>query len=235
MAEDREKKDDEKLEFDSTGQAIGYISLDQARVLALQHARDNREFYGRYADREITWEELSAEESEDYYRVRLSYRPARGFQGRPGLEQFTIDKAGPIELRQILREPRSSRGLFVGLAVLLVAGMAVGALFASGVLSPTGSPSLVPVPETTAAVSVTLIPGAPAQLVSPLGDVTVDVAAGSLDRPLQLEYQPGFPLLQPPAGSIAGPKVFDLSLTDEQGGERRAILVHETHHHHYPP
>ena len=75
------KKDDEKVELDSTGQAVSYISLDQARVLALQHARDNRDVYGRrYAQRDLVWEELNAEESEDYYRVTLSYRPTRVFK-----------------------------------------------------------------------------------------------------------------------------------------------------------
>ena len=42
MVEDEGKKDEPKVEFDSAGQAIADISLDQARVLALQHARDNR-------------------------------------------------------------------------------------------------------------------------------------------------------------------------------------------------
>ena len=102
MVEDEGKQDEGKLEFTPEGEALGYISLDQARVLALQHARDIREIYGRYADVELTWEELHAEESEDYYRVRLSYRPARGFRGRPGVEQFTIDKTGPVELRQMV-------------------------------------------------------------------------------------------------------------------------------------
>ena len=69
-----EGKKEEKLEFDSMGQALGYISLDQARVLALQHARDNRDIYGRYADAELVWEVAAAEETEDYYEVRLSYR-----------------------------------------------------------------------------------------------------------------------------------------------------------------
>ena len=43
MAEDPGKKDDE---FDLSPELEGYISLDEARVLALQHARDNREVYG---------------------------------------------------------------------------------------------------------------------------------------------------------------------------------------------
>ena len=47
MTDDQDKKDDEELELEPAGQSLGYISSDQARVLALQHARDNRGFYGR--------------------------------------------------------------------------------------------------------------------------------------------------------------------------------------------
>jgi len=55
MAEEEGKQDDEKLEFDSAGDVIGYISVDQARLLALRHARDNLDICGRYADRELGW------------------------------------------------------------------------------------------------------------------------------------------------------------------------------------
>ena len=41
MAEDQGKKE-EKFDFTLEGEALGYISLDQARVLAMEHARDNR-------------------------------------------------------------------------------------------------------------------------------------------------------------------------------------------------
>ena len=83
MAEEEAKQEEEKFEFTPEGEALGYISLDQARVLAVQHARDNRDFYGPgYANRELVWDELSAEEGEDYYRIRLSYRPVRGFRGK---------------------------------------------------------------------------------------------------------------------------------------------------------
>ena len=101
MAQDEGKQDDEKLEFTAEGEALAYISLDQARVLALRYARDNREIYGRYADRVLVWEVVRAEETEDYYEVRLSYRPTGNFRAA-GVEQFTIDKTGPIEFRQIL-------------------------------------------------------------------------------------------------------------------------------------
>jgi len=43
MAEDPEKKEEETCELDAAGEALGYISLDQARVHAIQYARDNPE------------------------------------------------------------------------------------------------------------------------------------------------------------------------------------------------
>jgi len=51
MAGEEGKKEEEKLEFDSAGQAVVYISLDQARVLALQHARDDRKFHQGFGDK----------------------------------------------------------------------------------------------------------------------------------------------------------------------------------------
>ena len=103
---DPEDKEEGKLAFTSEGEGLGYVSLDQARVLAVQHARDNRGYYGRaYAKKELVWEVIGADESEDYYDVRLSYRIAGTTRGKPGIEQFTIDKVGAIELRQILNRP----------------------------------------------------------------------------------------------------------------------------------
>ena len=118
MSEDN-KKDDEKLEFTPEGEAVGYISLDQARVRAIEHARDNRDFYGpRHSQGELVWEVVSQEESEDYYDIRLSYRPSVGFGGKPGLKQFTIGKTATITLRQILTQRRSDTRLKAILAGL---------------------------------------------------------------------------------------------------------------------
>ena len=44
------KKEEEKFEFTSEGEEIGYISLEQARVQAMEHAGDNTEFYGATYD-----------------------------------------------------------------------------------------------------------------------------------------------------------------------------------------
>jgi hypothetical protein len=62
---------EERSDSNPAGAARGFISLDQARALALQHARDNREFYGRYAEQDLSWNIISADETGDYYEVRL--------------------------------------------------------------------------------------------------------------------------------------------------------------------
>ena len=222
MAEDPEKKDEEKLEFDTAGQILGYISLDQARVLALQHARENTDFYGEvYGQQELTWEELNSEESEDYYRVRLSYRPIRGFNGRSGVELFTIDKAGPIEFRQILQEPRTRPKFLLpviaaGVAVLVAA--VVGGFWSMGLQGQgTGVSSSLPRPADTVAATALITVSIQNQntvtLVSPDGSVTVDVSAGSVDDAAQLTYRPlvasDIPVL--PAQYQATEKTFDLT------------------------
>ena len=51
MVEDKDKKEDS---FDSAGETIEYISMAQARILAMRHARDNTDLYGRrYRKREL--------------------------------------------------------------------------------------------------------------------------------------------------------------------------------------
>ena len=101
MAEEPGKKDD-KFEF--TPELEGYISLDETRVLALQHARDNREVYAPYSEAELVFDVVDAAETPDFYEVTLSYLPPGNFQS-PGTERITINKAGPIELRQVLSQP----------------------------------------------------------------------------------------------------------------------------------
>jgi len=210
MVDDNANEAGPKLEFDSAGQAIAYISLDQARVLALRHARDNREFYGRgYERRELVWQELSAEESEDYYRIQLSYRPARRFQGEPGIELITVDKAGPIEFRQIIRQPQFARSIVAGVAIAIVlaaTGATLGGLFVFGVIGTTDAP-------TPLISSVLITADAPARLVSPDGDVTISLDANTVNAAAQLTYaalsDADIPIL--PANFTATGKAFDLS------------------------
>ena len=66
-------KDD--FEFDSAGQSIEYLSLDEAKMRARRLAQEDVDKYlRRLGWDEITWLEKSAEMSEDYYRVILQFR-----------------------------------------------------------------------------------------------------------------------------------------------------------------
>ena len=119
MAEDENVQDQGQPESQPPGGG-DFISLDQARAAALAHTRDNQDFYGRrYRKKELAWEVLSQEEHEDGYRVRLSYQPARGFRGQPGVEEFTIERTGPVQSRRIISEP-VKKGGFLGCGLVAV-------------------------------------------------------------------------------------------------------------------
>ena len=86
MAEDQ-GKEEEKFDFTGEGEAVGYISLEQARVLAIQTARETPGEYGsQYQDISMAFEVVQANEGEDYYDVTLAFRPQTAFSGRPGQE-----------------------------------------------------------------------------------------------------------------------------------------------------
>ena len=223
MSEDFEKKEEEeKLEFTAEGEALGYISLDQARVLALRTARDEPDFYGPvYSQRNLIREVLESQEGEDYYQIRLSYRPADRFNGTAGAELFTIDKLGGIESRQLLAAPRPKSIILPALSILtglvVVGALSVG-LYLMGVFSPgvTGMAGGLNASDRSA-VHVYIEPDATANLVSPDGEVSVSVPVGSVKASGNLTYsgvtRSELPKL--PDGAIAVPKAFDLSLVQE--------------------
>lgn len=104
MAEEDGKKDE--FEFSPSGESLDYISIDQARVLAIQHAQENTDFYGsELASSRLVWEVISQEETDDFYDIQLSFRPGGRFRGSPGFEHFTIDKIGVVQVRQVVSEP----------------------------------------------------------------------------------------------------------------------------------
>ena len=132
MAQDDNEQESEQPGSQPTGS--GYISLDQARAIALEHARENRDIYGRrYRRRDLIWEVVNQEEREDAYRVRLTYQPSRGFRGEAGVEEFTIEKTGPVRSRQIISEPAKSGG-FLGCGLMSLALAGVLALLALGTI-----------------------------------------------------------------------------------------------------
>jgi len=106
---DPEDKKEDSFEFDSAGEAVGYISMAQARVLAMRTAREEPGNYGpSYQGGEMFFEAVEEEEDEDYYVITLSFRPQGDFSGTPGREQFFITKEGLVDHRQVMEYPSKS-------------------------------------------------------------------------------------------------------------------------------
>ena len=71
-------------------------------MMAIRHARENTEIYGAdYQDTTMVWEPVSEAEEEEFYDIKLSFRPAGSFTGKPGLEQFVISKTVAFVLSAI--------------------------------------------------------------------------------------------------------------------------------------
>ena len=166
MVEENDKKED-KFEFDYAGEARGYISLDQARVLAMRTAMEAPGDYGRrFQGVPMAFDVVEESDTEDHYVITLSFCPQGEYSGTPGQEQFYIEKEGTVAVRQIRGLPRPAGGrrlpvlvIVVGV-VLLIAGAGVGAVSAAGgfgggdvekpapfglIPTPTLSPSSTPV------------------------------------------------------------------------------------------
>jgi len=193
---------------DSNSAGMGYISLDQAWALALQYAQDHREFYGNISEQELTWDALSAHETEQDFEVRLSFRSGGSFR-TAGVEQINIGKTGSIESRQIVNQPRLSRGFIavaVAIAMVAVAGVVFGGLFAAG------RPDAINVSQRLS-TSVSISHEAPARLISPDGEVSIDLNANTVGAPAQLAYSAlsisEIPALPPGFTSIG--KAFELT------------------------
>ena len=67
MAEDL-GKEEEKFDFTPEGESLGYISLAQARILAMSTAQETPGEYGRrYRDVPMAFDTVEASEDEDFY------------------------------------------------------------------------------------------------------------------------------------------------------------------------
>lgn len=106
MAEEERKEDFNKIEFTTEGETLGYISLEQARLLAMQTARDNPGNYGRrFSGSRMVFDVAEQEDGEDYYIITMNFRPEGDFAGTTGQEQFFIEKEGAVAHRQVLSLP----------------------------------------------------------------------------------------------------------------------------------
>ena len=112
VAEEENNQEEEQPESQSSGGSGGLISLDQAWRIALDQAKENQDFYGRrYSRQDMAWNVVKQEETAEGYSIRLSYRPVRGFRGRAGVEEFSIDRQGLVQSRRIVSEPERRRRL----------------------------------------------------------------------------------------------------------------------------
>jgi len=172
VAEDRGK---EEAKFDFTSEGEGYISLAEARVLAVRTAVETPGDYGRqYRSVPMVFEVAESGEDDDFYTVVLSVRPQGNFDGTPGQEQFVVGKEGTIAVRQVLSTPiqtsaspagtASKGGGFPVLPVaigLVVVGIiaAIGAVLALGSSSGDNVPiAAVPTTNPVREKSVVLTP-----------------------------------------------------------------------------
>ena len=218
MVDEAGKKEEEKFDFTSEGESLGYISLDQARVLALRTSTETPGDYGpAYRDVTMAFEVVEAQETEDHYIITMSIRPPGDFLGRPGREQFFVEKEGIVRLRQILSPPVQTRKWIsfptVLIGVVAASGILVGVLFGAGILPPSSSPALLVEPGSSPnAVNTTVVPKAPAQL-----------GAGAVDTPGLLWYQQLAPdqVPQLPEGYLVSDKVFDVAITGTEGASVR--------------
>ena len=173
MVEDQGKPEEAKFDFTREGEALGYISLDQARLDAVQTGRSEPGNYGRrWRNVPMVYEVVEDQETEDDYIIILSFRPEGDFTGTPGREQFVFrNKIGEIAFRQVLTVPSRRRSLPIipaAAALAVVGAIAVIAVFAAGgfdegsdsgaavpaaqiaVLAPTSAAGIAPAVEATA-------------------------------------------------------------------------------------
>ena len=133
MAEYGSKK--EEYEFTPEGEVFGYISLAQARLLAMETARDTPGNYGRRFRRvPMAFEITESVEDEDYYNITLTLRPQGDYAGTPGREQFFIGKEGIIAHRQVLSLPTFPRSRRLPLIAAIVGASVVAAAVIVGVM-----------------------------------------------------------------------------------------------------
>ena len=135
-----EAKHEDKSDTTTEGQSPGYISLQQARTLAMRTAAEEPGNYGQgLASSGMVYDVAEQKEGEDYYEITLSFRPEGNFAGTPGREQFSIAKDGGIARRQLLVLPILRRNFpAVPVAIALVAMVAVAAVAAIGIGLTTG-------------------------------------------------------------------------------------------------
>jgi len=146
----------------------------------MQTARESPGDYGnQYRNVPMAFAVVQSDEGEGYYEVTLSLRPQGDFPGRPGQEQFFIEKEGTVAHRQVLSLPRRGRRfpvLPVVIGVVIVGVIAaVAVIFAVGVFGDGGeliagvAPAEINAP--TEKLTPTAVPPTPTPTPAPIPQI----------------------------------------------------------------
>ena len=229
MAQD-EGKQEEKFDFTSEGEALSYISLDQARVLAMRTARESPGSYGRrFADVPMAFEAIADEETEDHYVVTLSFRPEGAFAGTPGREQFFIEKEGNVAVRQVLSLPGRVGWRRIPLSLVVVGLVVVVAAAVGGVFAATGggdgpddsSPQVAALPTSTPVPTTSTL--VPAPTTATATAIALPVVATA--TPAALAPTTTLPPLPPGVGLTRGGSISGVVTDAESGRPLANVLI----------
>jgi hypothetical protein len=144
---DDKGKEEEQFNFTPEGEELGYISLAQARLVAIQTARA-RPARRRWIRRtRMVFQFLEEQDDEDFFTISLSFRPEGNFVGAPGQEQFIISRIGVIEYRGVLSHPKRNINWPVKRIVatmVLMAGGITASFIADDLIDKYSTPSSPP-------------------------------------------------------------------------------------------
>ena len=129
-----ENQDGEKIEFTSEGGSPVYISLSQARVMAVRTAQASPGRRRWILRRRMLFDVLDDYEDEDGYTIVLSFRPGEDFEGTTGQDQLKFSKSGMFEDREVLSHPKYSKRFRIKRKTAALGVIAAGSLIVFAVL-----------------------------------------------------------------------------------------------------
>lgn len=140
LVSENEASQEGKSDFYGEGGARQYLSLEQAKLLAMETARDAPANYGQsFTALQMVFQTIEQEERDDYYIVTLSFRPEGDFFGTPGRERFYIAKEGTVTDRRVIAFPYDGgkrsflwRPLTIGATMMVIVAVSWGA-WATGI------------------------------------------------------------------------------------------------------
>jgi len=101
---------DEDSSSQGTVDPADRAAFSAAEAVALAYVDEDRTPYGGpMARRELSFEVLETQRLGSDIRVRIGYRPASRFSGRPGEEWILVDSEGAVRTRELISRPRENQ------------------------------------------------------------------------------------------------------------------------------